>query len=485
MSDQDIALSPAHVLAEAIRRREVSSRELLDLYLGRVARLNAALNAVVTLDPDGAHRAAAAADDALARGDVVGPLHGVPMTIKDTFEAAGLRTTAGFEPWDHVSDHDAVGVRRLRDAGAVIFGKTNTPALAGDWQTYNPIFGTTNNPWDTTRSAGGSSGGSAAATAAGLTALELGSDIAGSIRVPSHWCGVCGHKPSWGVVPQRGHVPPPPGALVDSDLSVVGPIARTVEDLELALDILAGPAGHQAVGWRLELPPPRATTLGELRLAVWLDEESFPVQADAREVLESAVSGLRDAGATITAARPDISVPDVLRTYLELLYPVILGTIPQKRFDSMAALADALSVEDDGPAERTARFATLRHRDWLFANARRERLRAQMADYFRDVDALLMPVAVVPAIPHDHSEPFTSRTIEIDGASRSYLDMFGWITLATIGYLPATVVPVGHTAAGLPVGLQIVGPYLEDRTTLAVGRCVAQELGGFVPPPGV
>ncbi len=211
----DIALRPAHELADAIRRRELSSRELLDHYLSRVERLNPALNAVVTLDPDGARRAADVADAAVARGEVVGPLHGVPMTIKDTYETAGMRTTCGVAAWDHVPDIDAEAVRRLREAGAVIFGKTNAPSFAADWQTYNPIFGATNNPWDTTRTTGGSSGGAAAALAAGLTALELGSDIAGSIRLPSNWCGVCGHKTSWGIVPHRGHLPPPPGALAD------------------------------------------------------------------------------------------------------------------------------------------------------------------------------------------------------------------------------------------------------------------------------
>ena len=204
----DIALRPAHQLAVAIRCREVSSRELLDHYLARVERLNPPLNAVVTLDPDGARRAADAADAALTRGELGGPLHGVPMTIKDTYETAGMRTTCGVAAWDHVPERDADAVQRLRAAGAVIFGKTNPPALAGDWQTFNPIFGTTNNPWDITRTTGGSSGGSAAAVATGMTALELGSDIGGSIRVPSHWCGVCGHKPSWGIISQRGHLPP-------------------------------------------------------------------------------------------------------------------------------------------------------------------------------------------------------------------------------------------------------------------------------------
>jgi len=451
----DIALWPAHRLAQAVRRRELSSRELLDGYLARVEQLNPRLNAVVTLDPDGARRVADAADAALVRGEDVGPLHGVPMTIKDTYETAGMRTTCGVEAWDHVSDRDAAAVARLRQAGAVIFGKTNVPSFAADWQAFNPIFGTSNNPWDTTRTTGGSSGGAAAALAAGLTALELGSDIAGSIRLPSNWCGVCGHKPSWGIVPQRGHLPPPPGALSSTDLGVMGPMARDVADLELALDVLAGPAGHAAVGWRLELPPARASTLRDLRVATWLDDPAFPVDQDVAAVLDSAVAALADAGAQFVDTPVPVSLPEVVGMHQELLYPLMQPS------------------------------SNLLHRQWLSASERREQLRATMADYFRDVDVLLMPVAVVPAITHDQSEPFVERTIAVADGTRSYLDLFGWVGLPTVAYLPATAVPVGRTAQGLPVGVQIVGPYLEDRTTLAAARGIEQALGGYVPPPGV
>ncbi|AGB24708.1 amidase, Asp-tRNAAsn/Glu-tRNAGln amidotransferase A subunit [Mycobacterium sp. JS623] len=450
----DIGYRPAHALAEAIRRRELSSRELLEHYLARVDRLNPALNAVVTLDADGARQAADAADEALARGDVIGPLHGVPMTIKDCYDTAGMRTTCGVEDWDCVPERDAEAVRRFRDAGAVIFGKTNTPAFTADWQTYNPMFGTTNNPWDTTCSSGGSSGGSAAALAAGLTALELGSDIAGSIRVPSNWCGTCGHKPSFGVVPQRGHLPSAPGALADRDLNVVGPMARDVDDLEMALDILAGPAGDQAKGWRLELPPARATALSELRLALWLDDPAYPVEGDVQEVLETTVTALRKAGARFVDASPPVTLAELVPLHMELLYPVMEPS------------------------------SEMLHRNWLSVNEKRERLRVRIAEFFREVDAMLMPVAVVAAIPHTHDIPLASRVVQTHAGSRPYLDMFGWVGLATVAYLPATVVPVGRTQTGLPVGIQIVGPYLEDRTTLSVARCIEELLGGFVPPPG-
>ena len=451
----DVALQPAHALADAIRRRQLSSRELLEHYLARVERLNPTLNAVVTLDPDGARRAADHADAALTRGEDVGPLHGVPMTIKDSFETAGLRSTCGFPDWDSVPDRDAEAVARLRRAGAVIFGKTNTPTLAGDWQTHNPIFGVSNNPWDTTRTTGGSSGGSAAALAAGLTALELGSDIAGSIRVPSNWCGTCGHKTSWGVIPQRGHLPPPPGGVAETDLGVVGPMARDVADLQLALDILAGPDQNQATAWRLELPPARAKALSQFRIAAWLDDAAYPVEPDVGSVLEAAASALRRAGACMVDVRPPTTLPDLVGLHMELLYPLM------------------------EPSSKTL------HRDWLSANERREQLRAAMAEYFRDVDALLMPVAVVPAVEHDHSEPLAARKIRTTSGIRPYLDLLGWVGLATVAYLPATVVPVGRTAEGLPVGIQIVGPYLEDRTTLALAGHLEELLGGFAPPSGV
>ncbi|MFV1365031.1 amidase family protein [Mycolicibacterium elephantis] len=450
----DIALWPGRRLAEAIRRRELSSRELLEHFLARVERFNASLNAVVTLDPDGARRAADAADAALARGVPVGPLHGVPMTIKDTYETAGMRTTSGHPEWDHVPERDAEAVRRLRAAGAVIFGKTNTPTRAADWQTFNPIFGTTNNPWDVSRTPGGSSGGAAAALATGMTALELGSDIAGSIRVPANWCGVCGHKPSWGIVPQRGHLPPPPGALAESDLGVMGPMARDVADLELTLDVLAGPTELSAVGWRLELPPPRASSLSELRLATWLDDADYPVESDVGAALQAAVAALSDAGARLVDAKPSVTLAELVGLHQVLLYPLMDPT------------------------------STLSHRQWMSAHERRELLRAKMADYFRDVDALLMPITVVPAVKHDHHEPFIERLIPFGNENRSYFDLFGWVGLATVAYLPATAVPVGRTAGGLPVGVQVVGPFLEDRTTLTVARHIERLRGGFTPPPG-
>jgi amidase len=483
----DPAFRPAVELADAIRRRELGSAELLDHYLARVERLNPPLNAVVTLDVARARECARAADAALARGDLRGPLHGVPVTVKDTFETAGLRTTSGAPALaDHVPAADAVAVERLRAAGAVVFGKTNTPVFAGDTQTYNRVFGTTNNPWDRTRAPGGSSGGSAAALAAGLTGLELGSDIGGSIRNPAHSCGVYGHKPSYGIVPIRGHIPGPPGTLAETDLGVAGPLARSADDLALALDILAGPDTERGTAWRLALPPPRRTALREYRFAAWLDDPACPVDAEVGERLAAVVAALRRAGATVDErARPAIALADAYRIYMRLLWPIMAAALPREERDQLDLLADRLAPDDESELARFARFATARHRDWLEASETRAQYRARWAEFFRQHDVLLCPVMPLPALPHDQTEPLTARTIRVNGATRPYLDVIVWNgAIGNLCYLPATVAPAGRTRGGLPVGIQIVGPYLEDRTPIDVARGMAEVVGGFERPPG-
>jgi amidase len=470
-------------LAALLRRRECSARELLDHHLARIAARDPALNAVVTLDVERARARADAADAALARGESWGPLHGVPMTVKETFETEGLRTTAGFEPFtSHVPAADAVAVARLKAAGAVVFGKTNTPTLAGDWQSYNPLFGFTHNPWDLSRTPGGSSGGSGAALAAGLTPLELGSDIAGSIRVPAHWCGIYGHKPTHGIIPQRGHIPGPPGTLATTDLATVGPMARSAADLDLALGILAGPLPDRAAAWRLTLPAPRHAALRDYRVAAWLDDATCPVDAEVAAPLDAAVTALERAGVRVDRKVPDgLALADVVRTYVDLLWPIMLAGTPDDVFDSLVAAASGGGTD---PFSVLTRSGTLRHRDWLRANEMRERLRARLGAFFEDYDVLLLPTNPVPAIAHDHSEPMTARSIRVNGVDRPYFDLLAWIALATTTLHPATTAPVGHTSGGLPVGIQIVGPHLEDRTPIAFAGHLADVVGGFVVPPG-
>lgn len=482
----DIAFRSALELVIAIRNREISSRELLEHYLKRIERYNPAINAIVTLDVERARQQAEDADAALARGDNLGPLHGLPITIKDTIETAGLRTTAGAPIHSaHVPMHDAPAVARLKAAGAIVFGKTNTPVFAMDGQSYNPIFGTTNNPWDLTRSPGGSSGGSAAALAAGLTGLEIGSDIGGSIRNPAHFCGVYGHKPTYDIIPLRGHIPGPPGSLSGADIAVLGPLARGAKDLSLALSLLAGPDQEDGLAWRLELPSPRRGALRDYRVAAWLDDPACPIDAEVRNRLEATVEALRKEGVKVDEqARPALQFADALRTYLRLLWAATSPGLPPEMFQSLVDMASQLPWEDDSYPAQLAHGTTQLHRDWLLLNEKRAHYRVRWAEFFRNYDVLFCPITPTAAIPHDHSEPMMARTLQVNGQLRPYLDIVAWAGVIGMAYLPVTMAPVGRTSQGLPVGVQVVGPYLADRTTIDFARRLTDVIGGFEAPPG-
>ena len=476
----ELAYSSAVAIAEKIRRREISSREAVDYFLARVEALDKRINSVVTIDAERARAEADAADAALARGEVRGPLHGVPMTVKDSFQTAGMRTTSGApELAEFIPKEDAWPVARLRAAGAIIFGKTNLPIYAGDLQSHNEVFGTTNNPYDLSRTPGGSSGGSAAALACGFTPLELGSDIGGSIRLPSHMSGVAGHKPSYGIVPAHGQIPGPPGTLTLADLAVSGPMARTVEDLKLGLDIMAGPNRWDHPAWRLRLPPPRRRTLKQYRVAAWLDDPACRVEPESRDLLENAAQTLASAGALVDRdARPAFTLEKVADTFFALLQAALAGGVSLDRIEAYAAAAGKT------PAANTRRLVAMRHRQWLSYNERRLQMRKRWEEFFTDWDAVLLPVMPCPAIPHDHSEPQASRTALVGGEQQPYWNLITWMAPAGACYLPATVVPVGCLENGLPVGIQIVGAYLEDRTTLDLARRLLAILGGCPRPPG-
>lgn len=482
----DIAFRSATELVMAIRCKEIGSLELLDHYLDRVERLNPSINAVVTLDIERARQEARAVDQEAARGEWRGALHGLPMTVKDAIETAGMRTTSGApELANHVPAQDADAVARLRVAGAVIFGKTNLPIYASDLQTYNDMFGTTNNPWNAERVPGGSSGGAAAALAAGLTGLELGSDIAGSIRNPAHYCGVYGHKPTHGIIPGRGHIPGPPGTLAPADIGVVGPMGRAADDLDLGLDVLAGPDAARSVAWRLELPKPRRSSLRNYRVAAWLDDPACPVDTPVRERLEAGIDALRSAGVTVDdQARPGFSLAEAHRVFRQLHWGVAASGLPEEAFNGLIELAARLPPEDDGYVARYARFMTQRKRDWNVANEARERMRQQWARFFEGHDVLLCPVMPTTAFPHDHNPDPLARTVLVNGEPRPSSEGTVWAGFVGMCFLPATVAPVGRTVDGLPVGIQIVGPYLEDRTTIDFARRMAEVVGGFEPPPG-
>jgi amidase len=480
----NIAFRSASELARLIRNRRISSRELLEIYLARIEKFDKQIKAIVTLDTEGARRQALHADEMQARGESLGPLHGVPVTIKDGFETTGMRTTSGAPVYkDHIPRENAAAVQRYVEAGAVIIGKTNVPMFCADWQSNNAIFGTTSNPWDLTRTPGGSSGGAAAALAAGLTGLELGSDIAGSIRLPAAWTGVYGHKPTHGIVPFRGHIPPPPGILAEADLAVAGPLGRSATDLKLALKILAGPDPERAKGWKLALPPPRAKRLKDYRVAVWLDDAAMPVDSDVSTCLRNAVAAVRSSGAQVDeSARPAIAATDALRTYNQLLIPVTASGLPKHVLELFKQLAQTQGEESE--MVRFARDAILSHREWLGANAKRHAHCRLWADFFQDYDILLCPAVSVPAIEHNHTENQLDRRITVNGQTQSYNLLMAWVGLFTYVYLPVTCAPVGRTPGNLPVGIQIVGPHLEDRTPIDFAERLAREIGGFAPPPG-
>ena len=457
----------------------ITARGLLESRLARIEVHNPRLNAVVTQDTERARARADDLDAARGAGRPIGALHGLSATIKDSFETAGLLTTCGAPQWKkHVPAANADAVGRLLDAGMVISGKSNVPIYAGDIQSYNLLFGATNNPWDLSRTSGGSSGGAAAAVAAGLGGFELGSDIGGSIRIPAHFCGVYGHKPSYGLVPLRGHIPPPPGSIAVADLGVAGPIARSAPDLGLLLDVLA----DCGVDGKPQLPDPRARRLGDFRVGAWLDDPDFPVDDEVRESLENALGAMQKAGVRVDReARPLASLAENFDDYLRLLWPATTAHLNQKAFARVQEAGRA--AEAGSVRRRLAEYSGASHREWLRVNEKRERVRAQWKSFFGRYDVLLCPVAPVCAFPHDHSDDLMGRSVTINGSARWYWEQLGWISLATLAYLPATSAPVGRSRRGLPVGIQIVGPHREDRTCIEFARLLADIVQGFEPPP--
>lgn len=476
----------AFAIAEDIKAQKITARDVLEFFLDRVARYNPKLNSIVALDEQRARHRADEADAAIARGEDWGPLHGVPMTIKDALATEGLVTVGGIPEYrDNVPTQNALAVQSYVDAGAIIFGKTNVPFMSSDLQTYNEVYGVTNNPWNTDRTSGGSSGGAASALAAGLTPLELGSDIGGSIRTPCHFNGVFGHKPSFGVVPQRGHLPPGAGVLTEGDLSVVGPLGTCVDDLERALDIVTSPMPEDAPAWTLDLPLASFANVSELRVAVWPDDAFCPVDKDIVRCIEEAGSALAAIGAHVDyQARPNFDPMDNQINYGLLLMSAMGGGMPQEVFDAASAMVAAADPEDMSQPLLQMRGIALSHREWQHQNEKRLQTRAAWKLFFEDFDVLLCPCAMVPAFPHDHGPDMQARVLEVNGEQRPYMDVLSWAGLTLNSYLPVTAVPVGLSGEGMPIGVQIVAPFLGDRTSLAVGRLLEEHHRGFVAPAG-
>lgn len=482
MTTLPLHLQSATALARQIHGGALGARELLELYLARVDRLNPALNAVVWQDRTRARARADAADAARARGERWGPLHGVPMTVKESYDLVGAPTTWGLpELAGHRAGADALAVQRLEAAGAVVFGKTNVPVQLADFQSYNPVYGTTENPWAAGRTPGGSSGGSAVALAAGLSALEIGSDIGGSIRNPAHFCGVFGHKPTWGLVPPRGHTLG--DALTPPDIAVVGPLARSATDLETMLRAMAGPDAFD---------PPLAATLPALttpppawRVAVWDDDPLCPVSAAVRERVRAVAQALADAGAEVDdRARPDFAPAHSHRVYSALLAVALSAGVDDEEFARRQAKAAALRLDDDSDAARQLRWQTMPARQAQRLNEQRTRLRWAWQRFFERWDLLVTPIMPTTAFAHDH-RPFGQRRIAIDGAEHPYFVQTFWAGLPGIAQLPATVIPGGPGPDGLPIGVQLIGPAWSDFRLLGMAQRLEALGFAFAPPPGV
>ncbi len=452
----DPAFATASALIGALSRREVSAAELAQSAIARIEKNDAAINAVIVRDFARAREAAKAADAALARGESR-PLLGLPMTVKEAFNVAGLPTTWGVPGFkDNVATEDSLAIRRLKDAGAIILGKTNVPVFLADWQSVNPIHGRTNKPWDLSRTAGGSSGG-AAAVAAGMVPLEFGTDLGGSIRVPAVFCGIYGHKASFGVLPMRGFRPPavPDGAGIP--ISVLGPLARSPDDLELVLDAVAGPEGMEARAYRLELPHPRHAALRDYRVLVIDRHPAAALDDEIADALNACAEALLKRGAKV-AFKSD-GLPDLDETLA--CFGTMLGTLTSRGAPSSGAPMSA--------------------HQWMDTLDRQYAIRRKWDALFEDFDVVLAPAFGTAAFPHIESQG--ERTIEVNGKTTPYGAQGAWSSMASLANLPATAAPIGTTRTGLPIGIQIIGPYLGDRTTIHFAKAMEKEFGGFTPPP--
>ena len=481
LPSQDLDFASALQAAEAIRKKQISSVELTERIFARIDRYNPQINAYVYQTREEALAQAKKADESQAQGKSLGVFHGVPFNIKESFAVAGHPATWGFpEVKDVKAPANSEAVARLLAAGGVLLGATNVPVNLADWQSYNPIYGATNNPWDLKRTPGGSSGGTAASLAAGLAYLSVGSDIGGSIRIPSHFCGTFGHKPTLNLVSTLGQLP---GGIRDNPgfdtlLAVGGPMARSAADLLAALKILGGPSGYDSKAWEWGSPAPRATTLKDFRVGYVIDDPIAPPTAEVNVLLEKTIRTLENAGAKLKPGWPEgLKMQPLLDTYKFLLFAFFFSVAPPAAQEAQRKANDA--VPNAAPLPGMAPFA-----EWQRHNFQRLSFRALWQDYFRDVDVFLSPVAFTAAFAHDHSEPIDKRIIATSSGPRPYMDLLNWIAPATLTGCPATVAPIGLTPDGLPVGIQIMGPLWEDATPIKFADLLSQEIGAFTPPPG-
>jgi amidase len=470
-------------LAGSIRDGEIGARELLEHFLDRVDRHNPAINAIVVQRREEARARADAADAARARGAALGPLHGLPMTMKESYQWTGTPGTWGApELRDNIAQIDAIAVQRLNTGGANFFGKTNVPLRLADFQSFNEVYGTTNNPWDVSRTPGGSSGGSAAALAAGLTGLEIGSDIGGSLRNPAHFCGVFTHKPTWGLVPPRGHSPAA-GSVSPVDISVIGPLARSAADLRLAMSLMAGPDVLDAQGITVNLPG-LDKPLSQLRVAVWASDPHCPPSKAVVGAVNRVAKAFEAEGAAVDAdARPGFSTDESDFVFSALLMANMASRMAQPAFDDLVERTQALKPDDQSPAAWQLRRQTMRFHEWSGLNERRNKLRFAWHEFFQNFDVVIAPIMPTTAFPHDH-RPEAQRSAQVDGETLPYFSQTFWAGLSGVSHLPSTAIPTGPAADGLPIGVQLIGPAYSDLKLIDLASRL-EEIGfGFQPPSG-
>ena len=473
----------AKQLAAAVRKRKIGCLELLDLYLERVEAYNPALNAIIATDIDGARKRARASDKALGAGKKLGPLHGVPMTIKESFDVTGFVTTWGDPAFKNSrASSNSLVAQRMIDAGVTLFGKTNVPLNLADWQSYNEVYGSTNNPWDLGRTPGGSSGGSGAALAAGLTGIDAGSDIGASIRNPAHYCGVWGHKPTWGVVCPQGHALA--GNVAYGDIGVVGPLARGAGDLEIAMDIMAGPDAIDGRGWKLSLPRSKKKRLRDFKVAVLLTDRNAEVDDSVQEQIQKLADYLAGKKAKVSdKARPAIDTAELNDVYIRLLRGATSARMTDAVYEQALADAARLPASDMSYFAQMQRGNSLAHRTWLQLNEKRHRMRLAWDAFFEDYDLMLCPVAVTAAFPHDQAGLRHKRTIVVNNRQVPVVDQIFWAGYSGVTWLPSTAAPIGQTSDGLPVGVQIIGPQYRDYECIQFAKLLEKEYRGFEPPP--
>lgn len=473
------AYSTAGDMLRALRSRAVSALELCDLHIARIERLNPALRAIVTPNFEAAREWAQEVD---RRGAAGTGLNGLPLTIKDCIDTEALPTTGGLiERADEIALEDAPPVARLRQSGAVILGKTNVPPYASDWQADNPLFGRSANPWDVDRTPGGSTGGGAAAVAAGLSPIELGGDFVGSIRIPAAFCGLYGHKPSLSLVPGTGHFPISAVPNRAARMAVLGPLARSAGDLDLILNVIAGPETDERAAWHVKLPSEDRPSLCDFRVAVLQVPDWMPVDTEITAAVERIVGYLDTSGAAVQYV-PDPELGDLHRYFS--LYMAMT-----------AAMSSARTGEEDRRTEAERRRSTgdpfdaawatgllASAQDYVLMEAQREAYRLRFRAFFEQFDVLLTPVNLVNAFPH-RDDPYLARRLDVAGASVPYEYQSFFAGLANLSGHPATAFPAGRTEKGLPIGLQVVGAYLRDRTCIRFCAALEADDGGFRPPP--